>query len=537
MRRLGIFLFLVMVVAIAAHHAGLALPTLRWFHTLAPGADAEPTSMAEWQRWVVENWDIAPATVVGDAVCGLLALCGVLIATLGAHFRFSPLTLQKFKRFRSIGRGYASFRVLIILMVLAMCDQALVGKRALAVRYDGKWHFPAFEQNSYSEEFFGGKGKAEVDFRKLKERFAKAEDDKQTATGNRVIMPPVPWDPTFDSDDEQKRPIVERDGIFYASGKDEPYSGLGYLFHADDPGKRFRRLVFRRGKLSGRCETYLKNGEIAVVEEWKDGKMLSRKTAGNTGLSELEKVEATPLTQVLYPPVAPSFSRRHFLGTDSKGWDILAQLFGGLQIIFKASLIYLAVTYALGLSIGCMMGYFGGVFDITVQRFVEILSNVPFLYVVMIIAARIGRENITLINILLVMCLLRWIGISYYMRTATYREKERDYVAAARVLGAGPARVIFHHILPNALSTVVTLIPFSMSTITTALTALDFLGFGLPEKYPSWGRVLSDGVANMDSPWIVGSVFAMMVMVLLVVTFIGEAVREAYDPKKFTTYK
>jgi microcin C transport system permease protein len=281
----------------------------------------------------------------------------------------------------------------------------------------------------------------------------------------------------------------------------------------------------------------MKSGEIAAVEEWKDGEMVSGKTVAGADSAELEKVEATPLTQLLYPPVAPSFEHRHFFGTDSKGWDIVAQLFGGLQIIFKASLIYLAVTYALGLTIGCLMGYFGGAFDITVQRFVEILANVPFLYVVMIIADRIGRENITLINILLVMCLLRWIGITYYMRTATYREKERDYVAAARVLGAGPGRVIFRHILPNALSTVVTLIPFSMSTITTSLTALDFLGFGLPEKYPSWGRVLSDGVANMGSPWIVASVFAMMVMVLLVVTFIGEAVREAYDPKQFTTYK
>jgi len=519
-----------MVAAIAAHHAGLALPSLRWFYTLGPVS--EPAGdFAKWFQSVAEAQETDRTTMVGHAVCGLLALAGVAMAVFGGRFHFSPLTLQKFKRFRSIGRGYASFRILMLLMLLAMFDQALVGKRALAVRYEGKWYFPAFEQHLYSGEDFGDQGKAEANYRALKEKFSDG------GGGNRVVMPPVPWDPTFDTDYGQKRPVEERGGLYYSKGDDEPYSGLAYLFYAEDTGKRFRKLVFRRGRLSGRCETYLKNGEIAVVEEWKDGKMLSSKAAGGADPAELEKVETTPLTEVLYPPVAPSLERRHFFGTDSKGWDIVAQLFGGLQIIFKASMIYLVVTYALGLTIGCLMGYLGGAFDITVQRFVEILANVPFLYVVMIIADRIGRENITLINILLVMCLLRWIGITYYMRTATYREKERDYVAAARVLGAGPARVIFRHILPNALSTVVTLIPFSMSTITTSLTALDFLGFGLPEKYPSWGRVLSDGVANMGSPWIVASVFAMMVMVLLVVTFIGEAVREAYDPKQFTTYK
>ena len=165
------------------------------------------------------------------------------------------------------------------------------------------------------------------------------------------------------------------------------------------------------------------------------------------------------------------------------------------------------------------------------------LANVPFLYVVFIIADRIGREDVTLVTILLVLCIFSWIGITYYMRTAAYREKARDYVAAARVLGAGPVRVIFRHVLPNALSIVVTLLPFSVVGVITALTALDFIGFGLPDTYPSWGRILQDGVTNLDYPWIVASVFGGMVSVLLLVTFVGEAIREAFDPKKFTTYR
>ena len=109
--------------------------------------------------------------------------------------------------------------------------------------------------------------------------------------------------------------------------------------------------------------------------------------------------------------------------------------------------------------------------------------------------------------------------------------------AAARLLGASSLRVIFRHVLPNAISIIVTLLPFSVAAIITSLTALDFIGFGLPEQYPSWGRLLSDGVAHVDTPWIVSSVFAGMVAVLLLITFVGEAIREAFDPKKFTTYR
>jgi microcin C transport system permease protein len=139
--------------------------------------------------------------------------------------------------------------------------------------------------------------------------------------------------------------------------------------------------------------------------------------------------------------------------------------------------------------------------------------------------------------VLLIFCLFSWITVATYLRTTTYREKARDYVSAARVQGAGTTRVIFRHILPNAISTLVTLLPFSIAGLTTQLTALDFLGFGLPERYPSWGRLLDDGVSNLGSPWIVSSVFGILVGVLLIITFIGEAIREAFDPKKYTTYQ
>jgi microcin C transport system permease protein len=123
------------------------------------------------------------------------------------------------------------------------------------------------------------------------------------------------------------------------------------------------------------------------------------------------------------------------------------------------------------------------------------------------------------------------------MRTVTYKEKTRDYVAAAQVLGAGTGRIIFRHILPNTISTIVTFIPFTLASAITLLTALDFLGFGLPPPTPSWGELLHQGTSNLNAPWIVLSTFVALVLVLSLATFVGEAVREAFEPKKFTIYE
>ncbi|MGH7995659.1 MAG: ABC transporter permease subunit [Opitutaceae bacterium] len=234
-----------------------------------------------------------------------------------------------------------------------------------------------------------------------------------------------------------------------------------------------------------------------------------------------------------YPPTPPSWSERHFLGTDTTGRDVLARLFYGFRTAMIFALLYLALVYLIGITVGCAMGYWGGRFDLVTQRLVEIWANMPFLYIVIIVASIVTPN---LASLLVIVALFSWTGMTYYMRTATYREKARDYVAAAEVAGAGSGRIIFHHILPNAVSTVVTFIPFTVSDAITALTALDFLGFGLPPPTPSWGEMLRQGTANLDAPWIVASTFAALVIVLSLVTFIGEAVREAFDPKKFSIY-
>ena len=236
----------------------------------------------------------------------------------------------------------------------------------------------------------------------------------------------------------------------------------------------------------------------------------------------------------IYPPYAPSFSSGHYLGTDSIGRDVLARLLYGFRITFGFAFILLACNYVIGIAIGCAMGYWGGAFDLLFQRLIEILNNVPVLYVIMIIASIVIPNFWTL---MIVMVILGWPQMTWYMRTSTYKEKSREYVLAARALGATSPRIISSHIMPNTISVIVTFIPFSIVGGITLLTALDFLGFGLPPPTPSWGELLAQGMNHMESPWIITSVVVAIMLVLLMVAYIGEAIREAFDPKKFTFYE
>jgi microcin C transport system permease protein len=237
----------------------------------------------------------------------------------------------------------------------------------------------------------------------------------------------------------------------------------------------------------------------------------------------------------------PDFQRRHFLGSDSTGRDVLSRLVYGFRTAIFFAIAFTVLTYLIGVTVGCAMGYFGGVFDLLFQRIIEIWSNIPFLYMVIIVFSVIPStfETSTRIGILLlIMVMFSWTSLTYYMRTETYKEKARDYTAAALVLGASTSRVIFRHILPNTIATMMTFVPFTVVGAITAITALDFLGWGLPPPTPSIGELLKQGTANLTTaPWIVTSAFAALVFILALVTFIGEAVREAFDPRKFTFYR
>jgi microcin C transport system permease protein len=234
------------------------------------------------------------------------------------------------------------------------------------------------------------------------------------------------------------------------------------------------------------------------------------------------------------PPLPPSLRERHLCGTDSSGRDVLARLVYGFRLAIFFSLILLAATFVTGISIGSAMGYFGGPFDLFFQRLIEIWSSVPSLYIIIIIAS-VVIPNFWIL--LFILWAFGWMGTTWTMRTVAYKERARDYVLAARALGASHTRIIFRHILPNTVSVIVSYVPFQVAAGIVALASLDFLGFGLPPPEPSWGELLQQGWANLSAWWLSGSVVTAMVLTLVLVTFIGEAVREALDPKLHTTYE
>ncbi|MDR2513453.1 MAG: ABC transporter permease subunit [Puniceicoccales bacterium] len=406
-------------------------------------------------------------------------------------FKLNPNTQRKLQRFRSIKRGYYSFLALVFLVALALLGPWLVNNRALVVRYEGHLYFPTLGA-ILPGTTFGLGYEYETDYRTLQKRFA---DEKSTglAKGNWVLMPPIPFNGTEVC--EVYGTLEQRDGAYLLDGV--PYAD-GQALRRDDEGRLLPVGRILNGKLQG--------GEAP---------------------------KGSPLLCFLPYPNSPGVSG-HILGTDESGHDILARLFYGFRILCAASAIYLGLTYLIGIIIGCAMGYFGGWFDICTQRLIEIWANIPHLYLIIFLSSLLIPS---LFWLMLIIVAFSWITLTYYTRTGTYREKGRDYVAAARLLGASNTRIIFRHILPNTLSTVITFVPFMVAAVVFQLTALDFLGFGLPPTEPTWGEILRQGTENFDSPWILSSVVACLVIVLVLTTFVGEAIREAFDPKKFTTYQ
>ena len=228
------------------------------------------------------------------------------------------------------------------------------------------------------------------------------------------------------------------------------------------------------------------------------------------------------------PNPAPP-SRQNWLGTDDRGRDLLAQLIYGFRLSVLFALALTALGVALGIAAGAVQGFFGGKVDLAGQRFIEIWSAMPELYLLIIFSAVLTPS----LGLLLVLLgLFGWMGLSDYVRAEFLRNRQLDYVRAARALGVSGWRQVWRHILPNSLTPVVTFLPFRMSAAILALTSLDFLGLGAPPGTPSLGELLSQGKNNIDAWWISLSTFAVLVLTLLLLTFTGDALRDALDPRK-----
>ena len=226
-------------------------------------------------------------------------------------------------------------------------------------------------------------------------------------------------------------------------------------------------------------------------------------------------------------PAAPS--RDNFFGTDDRGRDLLAQLIYGFRVSVLFALALTVIGVVLGIVTGAVQGFFGGKTDLAFQRFIEIWNSMPELYLLIIFSA-IFSPSVALLLILL--SLFGWMGLSDYVRAEFLRNRQMDYVRAARALGVGNLQIMWRHILPNSMVPVVTFLPFRMSAAILALTSLDFLGLGVPPGTPSLGELLSQGKANIDAWWISLSTFGVLVVTLMLLTFMGDALRDALDPRK-----
>ena len=352
----------------------------------------------------------------------------------------------RIRRFRRLKRGYFSFFLLLGLYVLSFALPFLMGYRAIVVRYDGQFYFPALVSYIYTTLGIGGDqvylakefGQTEVDgrpifgeadYRELKKRF------EESAQGNWILMPPVPYGPT---------------------------------------------------------ETFYD-------------------MEGN-------------------PPHAPSAT--HWMGTDTSGRDVLVRLAYGYRVSISFALLVVVVSYAFGTLVGATLGYFGRWIDLIGLRLVEIWSAVPFLYTVIILASVFQPSFLLLVVIL---SAFGWLAISYYIRGEFYREKARDYVAAAVVVGESHSAIMLKHILPKSLTPLISFAPFAIVGMISALVSLDFLGFGVPVPTPSWGELLRQAKDSGVKDWhlVVFPLGAIFITLQLIV-FVGEAVREAFDPKAFS---
>ena len=251
---------------------------------------------------------------------------------------------------------------------------------------------------------------------------------------------------------------------------------------------------------------------------------------------ELLLVFLLPLVLGLEPNVsdieagfwAPS-SREHWLGTDDEGRDILARIIYGLRISVVFAFVLTVLSSLIGIFAGAVQGYFGGKIDIFFQRFQEIWEALPQLFVLIIVASIFAPSFWTL---LIIMLCFTWMSLTGVVRAEFLRTRNFEFVKAAKALGVGDFRIIFRHILPNAVIATITFVPFLLSEAIVALTALDFLGLGLSQEYPSLGDLVRQGKDNLQAPWIGISIFVVLSTLLTLLIFIGEGIRDAFDARK-----
>ncbi len=444
---------------------------------------------------------------------------------LGFRMEANPLTAKRVRRFQQIRRGYYAFLVITTAFVMSLFLELYVNNKPLYIRYGDTVRFPAVADwgNFCLAPYWA-----------LRERVTGRTDQFRTQLMAKDFGLP--------EDGGELKARKYASWIKDTANLEAEAAALEADIAKDE--RRFRKVLVEQAANRG-----LVYDPASPLPDWKledYGKIRGQATRLRTLKTEFEQGKAgivlalypySPLEQLLDLPGAPPhkpFLGRGFpvLGTDFEGKEVVAQLLYGFRVSFAFALIVTISGYFIGVGLGASMGFYGGWWDIGCQRFIEIWSNVPFLFVMMIIAS-VSRPDFWRFCLLMIV-LASWEGITYTIRGEFYREKARDYVQAARALGVTDRKIMFRHILPNALVPIVTFAPFAIVGDMSVLVSLDFLGFGLPPGTPSWGALLRQGSENIvNHPQMVFIPVLAFASTLFCVVMVGEAVREAFDPKVY----
>ena len=273
-------------------------------------------------------------------------------------------------------------------------------------------------------------------------------------------------------------------------------------------------------------------GEFFTEADYRDPFVAERINANGAMWWPLVRYNHRTVAWDLGEPAPSPPDREHWLGTDDQARDVFARLLYGFRISVLFGFTLTLVSAVIGVAAGAVQGYFGGWLDLIFQRFIEIWAGMPTLFLLIILTSIVVPSFWWLLGLLL---LFSWMGFVGVVRAEFLRARNFDYIRAARALGLEDRRIIFRHVLPNAMVATLTFMPFTLAGSVTALTSLDFLGIGLPPGSASLGELLAQGKANLQAPWLALTGFVAIAVLLSLLIFIGEAVRDAFDPRKLFT--
>jgi len=411
----------------------------------------------------------------------------------------------KWNKFKHDKRAFISFILLLILFIVTTPAEFICNTRPIILVVEGKTFIPVLF--SYSEKDFGGTLLSEPDY--LSKKF-------------RNLLDGIPEDNYFDSNDNNKSSSFDINLDDFE--EQEPV----FSIEIDD----FEDEV-NESHISPNTNGVILKPSKKPLDYWAlwppvryDYKYIpTESSTGNVVLAAPYKTIDTATSQV----IESSWIDGHYLGTDDRGRDVLARLVYGLRIsmIFGISI---AIT---GTIIGCLLGgtqgYFGGWIDLIGQRLTEIWGSIPRLYILIILSSFLVPSALLLF---LILNLTAWMGIAAYTRAEFLKIRNFEYVKSAKAMGVSNFRIMRKHILPNALTPVITFFPFEVTAGILALVSLDFLNLGVPSPAPSMGELLAQGKNNLQATWILLPTFVTLTATLTMLTFVGEGIRNAFDPKR-----